>query len=206
MITGVMKAVESILDDKELQMIRLKALQHLTKASNAVQLGTGVYLGNANHADVNAVIDTFKPLDTIGGQPINREPPVTAKDLLVDDEEKEIFLAKRDELYARFLLMTDDEIFKVMKEPQGTLLIRSVAKKAGIYGYREAEINAPFLDVIRQNIASAIHLASTIHSVENESSVGEGDADDDTDTDNPMSLPAGLQNLMGTNAGNAGKD
>lgn len=188
-------AINGILAGDDFNLIRPRLQQHLTRAGNQLQALTGntgnIQFNGANTTGVQQIIDTFEPLpatqQAFGPNAAQALKPVTIQDLDIPEAERIAFLDKRNELAARWLEMTNEQIFAQIKEPDGENLVRSVAKISGMLNFRDVELNATFIEQVRTNLQFQKQLAGADSIVgrtaqQPESYLG-GGQDDDLDDD-----------------------
>lgn len=194
LLQATAKGLASILEHEELQGIKRRIISQLYKANNTICGAAGIFTPNANLQEVNDIIKTFQPLESVGGEPLARIMPVDTAALDIQQEERENFLSKRDDLYDRFLTLGSNQIFSLMKEPAGVLLIRSVAKRAGLVDYRDRTIDTEFVDDVKKliegqgEVNQAAEKAQGTAAIDTEDPDDE-DLDDDTDDQDDQDAP-----------------
>lgn len=154
--------VLALLTHEQLATIRLAVDNKMAAPVQYLNGLMGIYSDNTEP------IPTFEPLTHMMGHKIELRQPIMQSQLRPDATEKEIFLGKRNELYARFTEMTDDQINEFERTPQGGLLIRSVAKLAGLLDYREVALTIPYYDKIKEAIVSNKAAAEAVLAAEKE--------------------------------------
>lgn len=133
------------------------------------------------------------PVTSFLGQPIKpKAQPVMPDQLTLGKTEAELFLERRDALYAGFGSMSDNEVLKVLTLPDGPALIRSVAKKAGLEDFQDAKLNIGYFMEVRRAIieqaekdtvvANATGTGNAQADLDNMNNEG-ADHDDDEETD-----------------------
>jgi hypothetical protein len=196
-VTGVTHFLNSakhvlaaLLTSPELQAIRTRLLNGIDKDLAFLQAITGLYLNNTSGnapGGVNDVIASLKPLTTVGGEDIGRVQPIDPSLLIIDDNERNRFLRFRDAFAERFRDMTDDEVYKFMREPDGEAVIRSLAKREGHPQWRDAEVNSTFIQQVKDAMkfnAEMKNMTRTIDMTGQAGASAEGhDIDPDADRD-----------------------
>lgn len=182
--------VDQLLSHADLTNIKISVDAQLVRAANTL---SGLIGGE--QAATNAIPTNFEPLKSMFGQEIGLRKPVELEMLQPTKTEQELFIERRDDLYDRFLSLDNDTILKVLNEPNGEPIIRTIAKKAGIEDYRDAVINTEFIDDIKAGIEDKIQVddAMKLAHTENEIISGndfdeddyeeEDDEEEDTDTE-----------------------
>lgn len=94
----------------------------------------------------------FPPITNFMGEELNVTKKVDVEELEPDDSDRAKFAQKVSDLQKNLPAISNEKILEsyVVKEDQ--LVIRGVAKRAGLPNYKEAEINGTFLDEIRQGL------------------------------------------------------
>jgi hypothetical protein len=92
--------------------------------------------------------------------------------------------------------MEDDDIFKFLKEPMGTALVRSLAKMAGHPAWRDGDITPKFLEEVRESIRFTQELTATVSSATEAGSTGvqRGEGTDLKEDDESMNVRTGAPN------------
>lgn len=187
LLSETVSGISDLLTHPELQGLKRRIISQVNKANAHLQGAAGIYVPNANMQEVNEIISSFQPLDSVGGVPLNRIEPVHASALDIRQEERNEFLRKREDLYDRFLSMDSNEIHALTREPNGSILIRAVAKQAGLADYRERFIDNDFLDEVKELIAGqqeqnkAVAMAAGASALDDEE---DEDLDDDQEDEN----------------------
>jgi len=179
LLQATAKGLASILEHEELQSIKRRIISQLYKANHTLCGAAGIFTPNANLQEVNDIIKTFQPLESVGGEPLARIMPVNAAALDIQQEERETFIEKRDDLYDRFLTLGSNQIFALMKEPAGVLLIRSVAKRAGLADYRDRTIDTEFIDDVKKLIESLGEVKQAAEQAQGTAAINTEDPDDE---------------------------
>ncbi len=205
LLSGTTKGLSEMLQHPELQGLKRRLISQINKASAHLQGAAGIYTPNANMVEVNEIISTFQPLESVGGEPLARVMPVNADDLDVKQEAKERFIQKRDDLFLRFPDMVITQIFALMNEPDGQILIRSVAKMAGLPDFREREIDVEFIDAVQKLISGQLEVNEAMKQAEGEAAITtDQEADQDEvaeDEDNVQTGAPSYAHLTGKGKG-----
>lgn len=171
LLSGTVQGLSEMLQHPELQGLKRRLISQINKAKAHLQGAAGIYTPNANMQEVNEIISGFQPLESVGGEPLARVMPVNADDLDVKQEAKDRFILKRDDLFLRFPELGANHIFSLMKEPDGTILIRSVAKMAGLPDFREREIDVEFISEVQKLITGQLEVSEAMKQAEGEAAI-----------------------------------
>lgn len=101
----------------------------------------------------------FKPITNFMGTEIKRAPS-TATEVEVPDTEKEKYLAKVDRLWRELPAMPPTIVLNSYTQPDDVLVLRGVAKRAGVPDFADKELTIPFIEEIIWGIA-AVNEANT---------------------------------------------
>lgn len=96
----------------------------------------------------------FKPITNFMGEKIEIAKPVKVADLKPSDPEKEKYIEKVNKLYAQFTTLAPEGILNGYTIPEDILVLRGVAKRAGVENYEDAPLNLKFIE----DIALAIEI------------------------------------------------
>jgi len=112
-------------------------------------------------ADLNKVINKLAHL---GGVALVAETPVTYEPITLpgmvnleaasfdpDEEEKQAFLAKVEKLFLEISSLSPDAVLA-----HEALVVRGVAKSAGVENYEEAELTVPYVEKIQAAVAEQL--------------------------------------------------
>jgi hypothetical protein len=105
------------------------------------------------NAPVSTATTEFPPITEFMGEPINRAEPITEAQLAAGDLEKQIFTDKVEALYDNIEAMFPDKVLNSYTIPEDVLVLRGVAKKAGVPDYSNAPLNVAFVEAIHEGIA-----------------------------------------------------
>ncbi|MFB6453728.1 hypothetical protein ACE38W_00530 [Chitinophaga sp. Hz27] len=98
------------------------------------------------------VADLFPPITNFFGDEIALPTVIVPEDLTPKELEGERFVSAVNKLYAEFTTITPEGILNSYVLPEHQLILRGVAKKAGLSDYEEREINLSFVEEIGQSI------------------------------------------------------
>ena len=90
----------------------------------------------------------FPPIKNFMGEKIVKTARVAVGDLNPKEAEKKVYLDKVNSLYDSFLQTDPSSILKNYTIPEDVLVIRGVAKRAGVEGYDKRELNVSFIEDI----------------------------------------------------------
>lgn len=109
-----------------------------------------VFMGGVLEPDKKEVDSKpqFPPMTNIMGEEIKAEPKITLEDLNPDDHRKKIFLEKVLQLYKQITEVPPQSILNSYTLPEDVLVLRGVAKRAGVEGFAERELNVAFIEDI----------------------------------------------------------
>jgi len=106
--------------------------------------------GGVNTAFVNSL--ETKPITKFMGKAIERKDSnVSQEQLSIDEQEKQIFIDKVNNLYERISGLDSVEVLKIHTIPEDVLALRGVAKRAGVKEF-DGELNVSFVDAIKDAI------------------------------------------------------
>ncbi|SHK93117.1 hypothetical protein SAMN05444266_101626 [Chitinophaga jiangningensis] len=98
----------------------------------------------------------FEPITNFMGDEISRPELLTKEDLSPDEARKAEFIRKVDMLLAQFTTMDPAGILSAYTMPEDQLVVRGVAKRAGIDDYRDRPVDLRFIE----DIAGALEEAA----------------------------------------------
>lgn len=142
-------AAKILSENAELSSVKLTVTAGIDKPLAQLRSLIGMHVTTIT---AEAPVLEIKPVKSMFGKPVKERKAVTEEILNPSEQQKNEFLGKRDELYNRFLEMTDEQVFAYANEPNGKIIIRSVAKKSGLDNYKDAALNVLFLEQIRSAI------------------------------------------------------
>jgi hypothetical protein len=95
----------------------------------------------------------FEPVTSVMGVPVSRAPlekNIAIEEMTPAELERKNFIDKVNKLQANIFTLTNEQILDAYKvEP---LVLRGVARRAGLDHFKTAEINGTFLDEIREGL------------------------------------------------------
>lgn len=133
--------------DPELSSIKLRINHSLLTLSNSIKAMVGL------SPDMQDEKIVFPPIDKIDGEYI-KTPEVKAEDLTPSVSDTETLRERVLQLEKGLLGMTDEEIIRAYKTDSDILVIRGLAKKAGIADYQEATIDEKLIAGTREKLAA----------------------------------------------------
>ncbi len=154
---------KEILAHKDLATIRMFTETNTLKNINYLN----TLLGNAPEIADMHKIQEYGPVKNFFGKAVENKNVVTKKDLTPQQQEKDRFFAERDQMYAQFPQLTDEDILSKCEQPGGESIVRAVAKKIGIEGYKTRALDVSFIDEIRQWIILEHEQETALRDAEN---------------------------------------
>ena len=94
------------------------------------------------------------PVTNFMGEDINAPVEIDPEDIKPGEEEKQAFLAKVEKLYNELDTIAPEGIINSYTLPEDKLVLRGVAKRAGVDGYEDKEITVDFIEEISKAIKS----------------------------------------------------
>lgn len=138
--------VKEILTGDEASSILLRITAGLNTGITALSHACG----GVNTAFVNSL--ETKPITKFMGKAIERKDSnVSQEQLSIDEQEKQIFIDKVNNLYERISGLDSVEVLKIHTIPEDVLALRGVAKRAGVKEF-DGELNVSFVDAIKDAI------------------------------------------------------
>ena len=105
------------------------------------------YMGGVLEPDKHEKVE-FPPITSFMGEEIIHATKITPADLNPKEAEKQDYLNKVNKLYAEFESIAPEGILNSYTNKEDVLVLRGVAKKAGVEDYADREINLLFIDKI----------------------------------------------------------
>lgn len=102
-------------------------------------------IGNVAHASTQ-----LQPITEFMGDDIKKAPAVRQEELSPEEERRQQFLAKVEKTEETLKDRDNKDILESLVTDEDKLVIRAVAKRAGVEDYKDAEINDDFLDFVRK--------------------------------------------------------
>lgn len=140
-LTGARDEIKILLVDSEHSHLSIGILASLEREISRLEFIGGVQPSTTTKQE-------FPPITNFLGEDINYPKPLTEDDLSPSELERSNFLTKVNNLYEQIDTLAPDGILNTYTIPEDILVLRGVAKKAGVEGYEEAEINVPFIESI----------------------------------------------------------
>lgn len=153
-MSGITKAIE-VLNVAKQEAIKEVALDdpnrnfaliiesHINNLTNRLSFAIG---RNANSGNENKV--QFKPVTNFMGEKVKLVKPVEKEDLTPDEQMKHDFREKVDKLFKEFRTITPEGILNSYTLPEDVIVVRAVAKKAGVPDYDTKEMSLQFIESI----------------------------------------------------------
>lgn len=138
-ISDAREALKSLLEtEHNILFVGMNA--RLTQMQNQLAFASGSDL-------VSAAPAKFEPVTDFMGEKIERAKKIEASDLSPKEMEKKLLQDKINSLQKELPNLTNEQILESYMNDQ--IVIRGIAKRAGLDNYRDSEINSTFLDEIR---------------------------------------------------------
>ena len=90
----------------------------------------------------------FKPITNFMGEKIEIAKPINPADLQPTNPEKEKFIEKVNKLYTQFTTLAPEGILNGYTIPEDVLVLRGVAKRAGVENFEERPLTSQFIEDI----------------------------------------------------------
>lgn len=139
--------VKKTLKDKEEQPILLGIIAGLTKITNKLSFLTG------SNVRQNEKV-TYPPVTEFFGEKISLPKKVNKEDLTPKEAEKTTFRSKVQTLYKQFHTLDADGIINSHTIPEDQLVLRGVAKLAGVAEFEDRTIDHKFIADINKGIVA----------------------------------------------------
>lgn len=139
--------VQAALAGTENAFVLLATESQLNKAINRLQHLAGYDFNPTASED-------FPPVTNFMGEEIVRQPMITEEDLSPEDADKAIYLEKVETLYGRINSMTPEQVLHNYTLPEDELVVRGVAKMAGVEDFETKEMDFEFIEDIQAAIAA----------------------------------------------------
>ncbi len=120
--------------------------------------------------------EEFLPVTNFMGEEIKPIKELKPEDITPGDEERQIFINKVDRLYADFDTIEPEGILNAFKIADYQIILRGVAKRAGVDGYEDRGINLTFIEEIGKAIKQKT--ADELEQKEIEEKINNGSASD----------------------------
>lgn len=178
--------INKLLEAKEHHMLLLGLNANLDKMANRV----GFLSGTSLTSDQS---EKFKPVTNFMGEDISIPKKIDKDEIEPGEADRLIFVDKVERLYAEFLTIPPDGILNSYTLPEDQLVVRGVAKKAGIEGYADREFTVQFLQEIAEGIktneaedAKQKEIDLQLQQLDNQSGADSVDSQDSQDSQDPQ--------------------
>lgn len=164
-LSALAQSLQLVIDEAnqlppEMSAIQIRVSNKLRLEQNFINGLLGTAMVTHNQADSPAITHVM-------GVPVDIRQPVTVEQITPTNMERDKFLKDRDNLYDRFLELTNEKIYASIRQPGYDAIFRAVAKKAGVEDYAEAKVNDKFISVVRKAIQDAKSLEKTLEDAKN---------------------------------------
>lgn len=141
------------------------------------------------------VTQDFPPVTEFMGEELVLRKQIAKEDLTPEEEEKENFITKVDTLYNQFDTISPEGILNSYTIPEDILVVRGVAKRAGVDGYSDRELTLRFIEDINKAIKQKALDEAEERSINKKLAEGasednedgeDGEADETTTPDKPL--------------------
>ena len=151
----VRDAVAILTQSREAALEILKSEESLSSVVITVENGMNTLVNRLHfqlgESPIVAGTTEFKPLTKLDGVSFIQEEPAEA--VIPDKSEIEILSDRIMELEKQLPGLANDQILKAYKTKADKLIIRGLAKKAGVPEFESAKIDEAFMEAIRNGIA-----------------------------------------------------
>lgn len=147
LLTETKAKLQSILSGPAHSMILLGVNADFNRLINRMAFLSGQALPTVQNNEHPPVTDFM-------GEKLETVAPLAAEDLNPSEEARQVYLDKVDKLYAQFGTQTPEQILEANPLPEDQLVIRGVAKRAGVPGFDTETINVDFLDRVAKAVAA----------------------------------------------------
>lgn len=108
-----------------------------------------VFMGGViEHDEKTTTKHEFGPITNFMGDKIVRPEKVTAADLNPTEAAKQKYIARVESLYKELPLLSPSALLNAYSIPEDILVLRGVAKRAGVKGYEDRELTVDFIEDI----------------------------------------------------------
>lgn len=144
-IQSAKETVLSMIPADTYGMIRITVESDFNRMLNRLAFVAGTPMSSGG-----SVTQEFKPVTNFMGEElqVKTDKPLS-EEVSPKDTEIQIFLKKVEELKASIDIRKNKDILDSFTQPNDLLVIRGLAKQAGLEDFRTAEINSEYLDLIR---------------------------------------------------------
>ena len=146
-ISSAQKTAVKILNQGGHGMLAINVNSSLGKVVNRLNFITGTNVQGEK-------APKFRPVTNFMGEDITLPTAVKEEDLTPDQAERKSFLDKVNSLYKQFTTVAPEGILKDYTLPEAVLVVRGVAKRAGVEDYADRPMNMAFMKDIAEGIES----------------------------------------------------
>lgn len=140
---------EKLLADQSQNSLQLAVTFDLNKLINRLSYMSGTPIAH----NQREVMD-FPPVTNFMGEEIVRAEAITEEVLQPKEDAKKIYLAKVESLEGVFHELSNEDILHMYTTPEDVMVLRGVAKRAGVEDYKEKELTLEFVEEIRTGLAA----------------------------------------------------
>lgn len=137
-------------NDAQASQLKLRLNTDLDKLLNHLNFLSGT------EPIIQSTEPMFKPLTEFMGDPITLPKQIKPEDLQPSDADRELYLQKVNKLYEEIDTIAEQGILNSYTIPEDVMVLRGVAKKAGIEGYEDRPIDEAFINNIVKAKAAKI--------------------------------------------------
>lgn len=137
--------VQKVLGGTDNAFILLSTESQLNKAITRLQHLAGYDFNPSTAED-------FPPVTNFMGEEIVRQPMLNEEDLSPEEADKAIYLEKVETLFDGICNMSPDDVLMNYTLPEDVLILRGVAKMAGVEDYETRDLDIVFVEEIQNAI------------------------------------------------------
>lgn len=134
--------IRDLLKAPEHNVILLGVESDLTRTINRI-----AHIGGLAHVN-SSTAEEYQPIKEFMGEKLDPLQPLDLASLEVDDQEVAVLAHRRDKLFAEFISIEPQGILNDYVTSDDVIVLRAVAKKAGLEDYRDREIDLEFIEDI----------------------------------------------------------
>lgn len=135
------EATETIKEADEHGHLTIIIGTNMERLINQLAFVAGVSIGSTEKVD-------FPPVTNFMGEEITVPKPIKEEDYSVDEFEVKSFVDKVNRLYNEIESIAPEGVLNSYTIPEDQMVLRGVAKKAGVEGYEDRVINESFINDI----------------------------------------------------------
>lgn len=151
--TIIANAKEDVLKEYKAIADNTAALEgRVTSDLNRLLLDLHHLAGTVPNIKTQSIADQFPPITKFMGEEITLPKKIKVEDLTPGEAERAIYVDKVTTLYSQIETMSPEGVLNSYTIPEDVLVLRGVAKKAGVEGYDEKPLNIPFIEEIVKGI------------------------------------------------------